>query len=73
MNLVLRQCSPGEKTKAFAVVLASWDSLKFDPVGNAKAAEIVKNLDKKTAVQVVVTGERAKSTIRVDSITQGTK
>lgn len=47
MNMELRQCVPAAKTKDFALVLPDWSSLNLDSAGNAKAAEMVKNLAKK--------------------------
>jgi len=67
-NQELRLCSPGAKTKSFAVVQHDGASFKLDPAGNAKAAEIVRNTAKKSRLPVVVTGEMSGNTIRVDSI-----
>lgn len=69
MNLEVRQCAPNEKTKAFAVVLPDWSSLKLDAPGNAKASAIVQKSEKKSAIEVMVTGDLENNhTIKVVSI-----
>lgn len=67
-DLEIRLCSPNAKTKAFAVVQMDWLSLKLDAAGNAKAAELLRRIGKKSAFLVTVTGEKNKATIKVDSI-----
>ena len=67
-NQELRLCSPGAKTKSFAVVQHDGLSFNLDSAGNAKAAEIVRKPPKKSSFAVVVTGEMSGSTIKVDSI-----
>jgi hypothetical protein len=69
-NLEIRLCSPGAKTKSFAVVLTDGLNLKLDAAGNAKAAELIRETGKKVPVAVVVTGETSKDTIKVDSISR---
>ena len=77
-NLEIRLCSPGPKTRSFAVVLTDGNNLKLDAAGNAKAAELIldngkkdnskKDNGKKAQATVVVTGETSKDAIKVDSI-----
>ena len=67
-NQELRLCSPGAKTKSFAVVQHDGVSFNLDSAGNAKAAEIVQKTDKKSSLAVVVTGEMSGNTIKVDSM-----
>ncbi len=67
-NQEIRLCSPGAKTKSFAIVQHDGVSFKLDSLGNAKAAEIVPNTGKKSSLAVVVTGEVSRNTIKVDSI-----
>ena len=72
-NLEIRLCSPGAKTKSFAVVLTDGSNLKLDAAGNAKATELILENDKKengkkTPATVFVTGETSKDAIKVDSI-----
>ena len=67
-NQEVRLCSPGAKTKSFAVVQHDGVSFKLDSTGNAKAAEIVRNTAKKSRLAVVVSGEMNGNTIQVDSI-----
>ncbi len=64
----IRYCSPTTKTKYFAVVPFDGPSLKLDPAGNTKAAELVRQIGKKSHLIVAVTGEPIKNTIKVDSI-----
>lgn len=64
----IRYCAPNHKTKYFAVVGQYGTRLKFDAAGNAKAAELVKNVKKKHELQVIVTGQLVKHTIQVTSV-----
>ena len=47
-NQEILSCSPGPKTKSFAVVQHDGLSLKLDSAGNAQAAEIVRKTAKKS-------------------------
>jgi hypothetical protein len=67
-NFEIRYCAPSVKTKFFAVVQSDGIRLKFDPSGNAKAAELIGKTGKKSLLAVAVTGELKGNTIRVDSI-----
>jgi len=67
-NQEIRLCSPGAKTKSFAVVQHDGLSFNLDSAGNAKAAEIVRKAAKKSSWTVVVTGEISGNTIKVDLI-----
>jgi hypothetical protein len=67
-NQEIRYCSPGLKTKSFAVIQADGLTFELDSAGNAKAAEFVRTAGRRPRVAVVVTGELKDSTIRVDSI-----
>ena len=67
-NQEIRLCSPGAKTKSFAVVQHDGLNFNLDSAGNAKAAEIVRKPPKKSSLAVVVTGEMSGNTIKVDSI-----
>jgi hypothetical protein len=67
-NREIRYCSPSAKTKLFAVVQSDGPSLKLDSAGNAKAAELVRNIGKKSPLAVAITGEINRDTIKVDSI-----
>ena len=69
-NLELRLCSPGAKTKSFAVVLPDGFNLKLDAAGNARAAELVQKTGGKSPVTVAITGETSGHTIKVDSISR---
>jgi len=67
-NLEIRLCSPGAKTKSFAVVLPDGLNLKLDAAGNARAAEFVQKTGGKSPITVAITGETSGHTIKVDSI-----
>ena len=68
-NSEIRYCAANTKTKTFEVVLQDGLSLRLDPAGNAKAAELVRMTGKtKSFLFVTVTGERSKGTVTVDSI-----
>lgn len=67
-DMEIKSCTPSAKTKKFAVVVHSGYGFKLDPVGNAKAAEIIQQTGRKHPVQVVVTGEKSKDSIEVGSI-----
>jgi hypothetical protein len=64
----VRLCAPNSKTKSFAIVDHDGMSFKLDTTGNAKAAEITRQAVKKQFLKVLVTGEKSKGGIRVDSI-----
>jgi hypothetical protein len=64
----IRYCAPKAKTKSFAVVPSDGPSLKLDPAGNAKAAELVRQMGRKSRLVVSVTGELSKDMLKVDSI-----
>jgi len=67
-NQEILRCSPGAKTKSFAVVQHDGLTFNLDSAGHAKVAEIVRKAVKKFPLAVVITGEMSGSTIRVDSI-----
>jgi hypothetical protein len=68
MDYQIRYCVPKAKTKSFAVVTADWTRLKFDPVGNTKAAAIVRKVGKKRFLRVDVDGELQNGVLNVQSI-----
>jgi hypothetical protein len=67
-NMELHICSPTAKTKSFTVVLPDGSTLKLNTGGNAKAAELVQKIGKRSPVTVGITGESERNTVRVDSI-----
>ena len=67
MTAEIRQCRPNAKTRHFAVVTNTWNSLKFDDAGNAKAAGLARQ-STSWPVTVTVSGTRTGNTIRVDTI-----
>jgi hypothetical protein len=67
-NLEIGLCSPGAKTKSFAIVQQDGLSFKLDAPGNAKAAGLIKERGKKASAAVVITGETSNDTINVQSI-----
>ena len=67
-NQELRLCSPGAKTKSFAVVQHDGRSFNLDSAGNAKAAELWRKTTKKPTMAVVVTGEMNGKAIKVGTI-----
>ncbi len=64
----VRLCHPTARTKAFAIVQQDWLRLKLDSSVNAQAADLVRKAGKKTYVGVVVTGEKNKDTVKVETI-----
>lgn len=67
-NSEIRYCSPTRKTKLFAIVNLQGERLKFDDAGNAKAADLVRNNNRKQVLAVTVSGEMAGKAIQVQSI-----
>lgn len=67
-DMEIRHCSPSPKTKSFAIVDFDGLSYKLDSAGNAKAADIVRGIGKKSHVAVAIDGELDKHTIKVASI-----
>lgn len=72
MQYSVQYCSPNVKTKTFGVVEDNWNLLRLDPAGNAKAAELVRQTGKQRLLEVKVTGEIDKNTVKVDSISRTT-
>lgn len=64
----IQYCSPEKKTKSFGVVQPDGSELDLDPAGNAKAAALVRTAGKKSHYTVIVTGNRIRNTLAVDSI-----
>ena len=64
----VRYCSPNRKTKSFILVNHDGLGFKLDSAGNAKAAELLGSTRKKVPLEVSVTGEMGKGTIKVSSI-----
>lgn len=64
----IRYCAPTHKTKYFAIVGEYGTRLKLNDTGNAKAAELVRNVNKRQMLQVAVTGQMVGKEIKVDSI-----
>ncbi len=64
----VRYCSPNAKTKSFSIVDHDGMGFRLDADGSAKAAEIVRQTGKKYFLEVSVTGEMSKNTIKVDTI-----
>ena len=67
-NEEIRFCSPRSKTKSFALVQFDGQSLQLDSAGNTKASELVRKSGKRHPFNVVITGEMAGKSIKVDSI-----
>jgi len=67
-NEEVRFCSPGAKTKTFAIVPPDGMSLALDGAGNAKAAGLIRGASKYAVIRVSVTGDLANQTIQVRSI-----
>jgi hypothetical protein len=64
-----RLCRPTDRTKAFAIVQDDWTRLKLDSSANPQAAEVVRSADRKRHYWgVVVTGEKNKDTVKVETI-----
>jgi hypothetical protein len=67
-NYEIRYCRANERTKSFTVVQQDGQSFKLDAAGDAQAAEIVRNGNKKYIFVVSVTGEMDRRVVKVDSI-----
>lgn len=67
-NWEIRFCAPRAKSKSFALVDRSGQSLQLDSEGNRKAAELVRKIGKKDLFLVVVNGEKSGHKLMVDSI-----
>jgi len=64
----IRFCSPGAKTKLFAVVQRDGFAFNLDSIGNKKASELLLKAGKKSLYIVTVTGERSGDKVRADAI-----
>ena len=67
-NDEIRYCSPGSKTKVFAVIQPDGTTFKLDAAGNDKAAELVRKTGRKSRFVVLITGEIGGNALKVDSI-----
>jgi len=67
-NQEIRYCAPSAKTRTFAVVQHDGLIFNLDSVGNAKAAELVRKVGKKSRFAIVIMGEVSGHEIKVDSI-----
>jgi hypothetical protein len=63
-----RYCHPTGKTKTFVFMQQNGLDFRLDGAGNAKAAEFVRNVGKKAASLVTLTGERSGGFIQVTTI-----
>lgn len=70
MQYSLRYCAPNAKTKTFAVVANDWNPIFLDAAGNARASELARQAGKQCPIEVTVTGQMDKDTVKVDSISQ---
>lgn len=70
MHYSVRYCSPDTKTVTFGVVEDTWHLVVLDPAGNAKAAELLRRAETQRMIQVKVTGEIDKNTVKVDSLSR---
>lgn len=68
VGMEVRYCAPNARTKVFAIVRPDDVSVRLDPAGNARAAELVQQAHPKAPVYVVVSGEMHEHTIAVSSI-----
>src|SRR6516162_1746698 len=66
-NYEVRYCRANERTKSFTVVQQDGQSFKLDATGDAQAAQIVRNGNKKYIFVVAVTGEKTDHVVKVDS------
>jgi hypothetical protein len=64
----LKFCAPEPKTKSFGLVRQDWEILRFDSGGNVKAAELLRNTEKRKVYLVALAGTMDKNILRVDSI-----
>lgn len=69
LNMDVRLCAPNARTSVFAILPPDGDDmLTLDPVSNAKAAEFVRSVGRKSPLYVTVEGEINKNTIDLKSI-----
>jgi hypothetical protein len=63
-----RYCHPTGKTRTFVFMQQNGPDFRLDDVGNAKAAEFVRNKGKKAASLLSITGEKTGRLTQVSSI-----
>jgi hypothetical protein len=63
-----RYCHPTAKTRTFVFMQQDGLDFRLDGAGNAKAAELVRNIGKKASSLLTVTGEKSGRLIQVKSI-----
>jgi hypothetical protein len=62
-------CVPNSKTKVFSIVDRDGNNFKLDATGNTQSVDLVRNAGKRNDYFVTVTGEKAKDTIKVVTVT----
>ena len=67
-NQEIRYCSPNAKTKTFAIIVPDGRDLRLDSGGDAKAADLVRKIGKRSMLEVSITGGVNGRKLRVDSI-----
>lgn len=65
---MVRYCAPKTKTKSYGIVGEDGNLYRLDPAGDAKAADLVRNVGKKRMLEVAVSGTRHDQVIQTDSI-----
>jgi hypothetical protein len=68
MDWVIKHCPPKAKTKSLGLVQKDWTIFKFDPAGNAKAAEFVMNTRKQGVYLVTIVGNLDGRILKVESV-----
>jgi hypothetical protein len=68
MDRDVKFCAPKTTTKSFGLVKQDWAILRFDSGGNAKAAELIRNTERREMYLVSLAGAMDKNFLRVDSI-----
>ncbi|HEY2645490.1 MAG TPA: hypothetical protein VGI34_00875 [Candidatus Acidoferrales bacterium] len=68
MDLVIEYCAPKAKTKSLGLVQKDWTMFKFDPAGNARAAEFVKNTAKQKVYPVTIVGNMDGRILKLESV-----
>lgn len=67
-DLEIKLCVPTPKTKSFGVVQRNWQMLTFDPGGDVRASQFIRDTGKQQVYLVEITGEIEKKALRVSTI-----
>ncbi len=68
VNMDIRLCRPGSRTRVFGIVRPDNDVLVFDSAGNSRCADWIRKTPRKSPYRVMVDGEIRNKRVAIASI-----